>query len=35
MYIDSELKESKSKNKPMNKAKYLRKEGSLDIYLFP
>ena len=35
IYIESEIKEPKSNNKPINKAKHLRKENDLDIYLFP
>ena len=35
IFIESEIKEPKSKNKPINKAERLRTEGNLDIYLFP
>ena len=35
IYIESEQKKKKSNNKPLENAKFLRKEGTLDIYLFP
>ena len=35
IYIESEQKKVKSSNKPLVNAKYLRKEGNLDIYLYP
>ena len=35
IYIESEQKKVVSSNKPLNNAKFLRKEGNLDIYLFP
>ena len=35
IYIESEQKKVVSKNKPLENAVFLRKEGELDIYLFP
>lgn len=35
IYIESEQKKTISSNKPIDKAIKLRKEGNLDIYLFP
>jgi len=35
IYIESEQKKVVSSNKPLDNAKKLRKEGNLDIYLFP
>lgn len=35
IYIKSEQKNKTSNNKPIDKAEFLRKEGNLDIYLFP
>ena len=35
IYIESEQKKAKSHNKPIDNAKKLRKEGNLDIYLYP
>jgi len=35
IYIESEQKKAISNNKPNEKAKKLRKEGNLDIYLYP
>ena len=35
IFIESEEKKNISKNKPLDEAKYLRKEGDLEIYLFP
>jgi len=35
IFIESEEKKNISKNKPLDEAKFLRKEGELEIYLFP
>ena len=35
IFIESEQKNVISRNKPLEKASFLRKEGELDIYLFP
>ena len=35
IFIESEQKKTVSLNKPLESAKFLRKEGELDIYLFP
>ena len=35
IFIESEQKKAISLNKPLEKASFLRKEGELDIYLFP
>ena len=35
IFIESEQKNPVSKNKPLDKASFLRKEGELEIYLFP
>ena len=35
IFIEAEEKKEISQNKPINEAKFLRKEGELEIYLFP
>ena len=35
IFIESEQKKAISENKPLEGAKFLRKEGELEIYLFP
>ena len=35
IFIESEQKKAISENKPLKETKFLRKEGELEIYLFP